>query len=299
MLPRNHPDRISVTFDDPSLVSNAGLLLPLTLAQRLGLGELVDSHLDLGDAPLTIALDSTVCETYGLDKEGARRHNYSGQRGYHPLVAVAAGTGEALMSRLRRGRANTARGAGHFLRETVSGGARRRGHRTTHRARRQRLLHPRHRQGMPQQRCPLLHNRPSASGPQRDDRGYTRDRLDPHTLLDGRRCRRGRDHLHTLWGKPDAEPVRLIVRRVRPTPGSQLALFASYSYHAFITDRGGDTLQLEADHRRHAEIENAIRDLKYGVGLNHMPSGRFTANAPRLSRLFSQRHRNVLRWIRA
>ena len=80
-------------------------------------------------------------------------------------------------------------------------------------------------------------------------------------------------------GEPDAAPVRLIVRRVRPTPGSQLALFANYSYHAFITDREGDTLQLEADHRRHAEIENAIRDLKYGVGLNHLPSGRFAANA--------------------
>ena len=37
-------------------------------------------------------------------------------------------------------------------------------------------------------------------------------------------------------------------------------------------------LELEADHRRHAEIENAIRDLKYGVGLNHLPSGRFAAN---------------------
>ena len=54
--------------------------------------------------------------------------------------------------------------------------------------------------------------------------------------------------------KPDATPVRLIVRRVKPTPGSQLALFASYSYHAFITDREGETLYLEADHRRHAEI---------------------------------------------
>ena len=71
----------------------------------------------------------------------------------------------------------------------------------------------------------------------------------------------------------------LIVRRVKPTPGSQLALFATYSYHAFITDRDGDTLALEADHRRHAEIENAIRGLKYGVGLNHLPSGRFPANA--------------------
>ena len=73
--------------------------------------------------------------------------------------------------------------------------------------------------------------------------------------------------------------MRLIVRRVRPTPGSQLALFATCSYHGFIVDRDGETLELEADHRRHAEIEDAIRDLKYGVGPNHMPSGRFAANA--------------------
>ena len=66
---------------------------------------------------------------------------------------------------------------------------------------------------------------------------------------------------------------------MKPTPGSQLALFAAYSYHGCITDREGETLALEADHRRHAEIENAIRDLKYGVGLNHLSSGRFPANA--------------------
>ena len=78
---------------------------------------------------------------------------------------------------------------------------------------------------------------------------------------------------------PDAASVRLIVRRVQPTPGSQWALFATYSYHGCITDREEETLELEADHRRHAEIENAIRDLKYGVGLNHLPSGRFAANA--------------------
>ena len=77
--------------------------------------------------------------------------------------------------------------------------------------------------------------------------------------------------------EPDAAPVRLIVRRVRPTPGSQLALFAKYRYHAFITGREGEMLELEADHRRHAGIENAIRDLKYGVGLNHLPSGRFAS----------------------
>jgi Transposase DDE domain group 1 len=74
-------------------------------------------------------------------------------------------------------------------------------------------------------------------------------------------------------------PCRLIIRRVRPTPGSQLALFVEFTYHAFITDREGEMVELEADHRRHAEIENTIRDLKYGVGLNHLPSGRFGANA--------------------
>ena len=41
-----------------------------------------------GDGPLTIDLDSTICETYGLAKEGARHHGYTGQRGYHPLLAV-------------------------------------------------------------------------------------------------------------------------------------------------------------------------------------------------------------------
>ena len=51
MLPRNHPDRIRVAFDDHRLVANAGLLLPVTLALRLGVGELVDRHVDLGRSP--------------------------------------------------------------------------------------------------------------------------------------------------------------------------------------------------------------------------------------------------------
>ena len=51
MLPLDHPDRIQITFDDHRLVANAGLLLPVTLAQHLGLRELVDHHLDLGNAP--------------------------------------------------------------------------------------------------------------------------------------------------------------------------------------------------------------------------------------------------------
>ena len=47
MLPDDHPDRIHVAFDDHRLVANAGLLLPATL----GLPQLVDRRLDLGDGP--------------------------------------------------------------------------------------------------------------------------------------------------------------------------------------------------------------------------------------------------------
>ena len=175
MLPRNHPDRIQIAFDDHHLVANAGLILPSTLALHLGLPQLVDQHLDLGRAPggantgdkimtlvasalaggdciddadvlragrtarvlgctvkapstlgtflrsfrwghvrqldrvsrellarawaagagprslnnhgsLTIDLDSTICETYGLFKEGARHHGYTGQRGLSPAA---------------------------------------------------------------------------------------------------------------------------------------------------------------------------------------------------------------------
>ena len=100
-------------------------------------------------------------------------------------------------------------------------------------------------------------------------------------------------------------------RQRRPTHGSQLALFAAYRYHGCITDRDADnTLELEADHRRHAEIENVIRDpassagqaLKYGAGLNHLPSGRFAANAAWLAIQSLPRTRygvmaqNVARW---
>ncbi len=51
MLPTINPDRVQIAFDEKNLVANAGLLLPMTLAKRLGLGELSDSRLTLGSAP--------------------------------------------------------------------------------------------------------------------------------------------------------------------------------------------------------------------------------------------------------
>ena len=56
----------------------------------------------------------------------------------------------------------------------------------------------------------------------------------------------------------------------------------------------GRTRRLAPDHRRHAEIENAIRDLKYGVGLNHLPSGRFAANGAWLA--VQVMAHNLARW---
>ena len=283
MLPRNHPDRIQITFDDRRLVANAGLLLPATLARHLGLPELVRQRLDLGDAPgrantsdkmmtlvasalaggdciddadvlrtggtastlggtvkapstlgtflrsfrwghvrqldrvsrellarawqagagpgdgpLTIDLDSTICETYGLAKEGARHHGYTGKRGYHPLLAVAAGTGDVLMSRLREGPRQHRPGRRPLSAGDGGAGTLRRGQRTTHATGRQRVLHSWRGIRLPQDGCPLLHHHPPAQEPVQSHRGDTRGCLDSHPLLDGR-CRRcGRDHLHSL-----------------------------------------------------------------------------------------------------
>ena len=83
---------------------------------------------------------------------------------------------------------------------------------------------------------------------------------------------------YTAFSGKDAIAVRLVVRRVRPTPGSQLALFTTWDYHAFVTNPPGDVLEIEADHRRHAVVEQRIAELK-SAALAHLPSGKFMANA--------------------
>ena len=51
MLPRSSPDGIHIAFDDHRRVAKAGLILPATLALHLGLPQLVQQRLDLGNAP--------------------------------------------------------------------------------------------------------------------------------------------------------------------------------------------------------------------------------------------------------
>jgi hypothetical protein len=76
---------------------------------------------------------------------------------------------------------------------------------------------------------------------------------------------------YTAFPGKDAMTVRLVVRRVRPTPGSELALFTTWDYHAFVNNRSGDMVEVEADHRRHAVLEQRIAELK-PPGLAHLPS---------------------------
>jgi hypothetical protein len=353
-------DRVGVTFDDEHLVANAGLLLPATLAQHLGLRELFDEHVDLGDAAgranvghkamtlvhsalaggdciddadvlrsgdseavlghgvlapstlgtflrsfswgharqvdkvagellvrawaagagpggasVTIDVDSTICETYGFAKQGGV-FGHTKVRGYHPLVAAVSGTGDIVHSRLRGGNANSNRGAASFLTETFN------------RVRAAGATGPltlRADSGFYSHKvvnaCRAADVRYSITAKLYPALKKVIEAIDESAwtpipyFLEGAAVA---ETTYRPFGKK-GKSTRLIVRRVRPTPGSQLALFTEFSYHAFITDRLGETLELEADHRRHAEIENVIRDLKYGVGLNHFPSGRFGANA--------------------
>jgi len=80
-------------------------------------------------------------------------------------------------------------------------------------------------------------------------------------------------------GTRHTRALRLVVGRGHPTPGSQLALFATYDNRAFVTDRVGVLVEVAADHRRHAVVEQTIAELKR-AGLAHLPSGRSWPTPP-------------------
>ena len=235
------------------------------------------------DRSMTIDIDSTVCEVHGYAKGGAA-YGHTRQLGLHPLIATRADTGEVLHVRQRTGSANTARGAVRFCSELVAGV-----------------------------------RRAGATGPLtvRADSGFWSDRLIGTCRRLGvafsitvRQIPQVKQAIAQIpeerWSPIDyteggvaqvAETTykgdRLIVRRTRLV-GPQAELWPDWRHHAFITDRRGDATGLDADHRRHAVIELAIRDLKEGAGLNHCPSGRFFANAAWL--VLSALAHNLLRW---
>jgi hypothetical protein len=174
-----------------------------------------------GDQRLVVDVDSFVGEVHGYDKQDAG-FGYTGRRGYHPILATRAGTGEVLHIRCRKGSANTARGALRFVEELIPRVA-----------------------------------RAGATGPKllRADSGF--------------------------WNK------KIMARR------AQAELWPDWRHFAFLTNRTEPLGLVESEHRQHAVVELAIRDLK-DQALAHFPSGKFLANAAWT--VIAALAHNLLRW---
>lgn len=239
-----------------------------------------------GDEPMTIDLDSTVCEVHGHHKGGAT-YGHTRALGYHPLLATRAETGEVIHARQRTGKAHSARGVARFFSETVA---------RIRRAGAKGALTVRADSGFWSaafiEQCRRLRVAFSITVRQTSQvkaaiAAISEDRWVPIEYTPGAEAAVA----ETTWGGD-----RLIVRRTRLI-GPQAELWPDWRYHAFITDRQGTAEELDADHRRHAVMELAIRDLKEGSGLNHSPSGRFFANAAWL--VLATIAHNMIRWLAA
>ncbi len=210
-----------------------------------------------GDRAMTIDVDSTICEVFGSQKQGAG-YGYTKVLGYHPLLATRADTGETLHVRFRKGSANTQRGAQRFVRETVG---------RVRRAGASGALTLRADSGFFSQyvvqACRDHDVRYSITARQTPAITRAIEQIAEESWTSIDYTANGEAWVaETTYG----DQHRLIVRRTKlsnPRP----ALFPTYRYHAFLTDREGEAIFLDADHRRHAVVELAIRDLKEGSGL--------------------------------
>ena len=320
-------EQIKHRFDDSGLVADAGLIIPATLAERLGLARLIREKLDLGTrpgasrperkvmtlihamlagadsiddsdilrsgstgvvlghevmAPSTLGtflrsmsfghvrqLESVAAELLRRAWKQGAGFGYTKERGLHPLLATRAGAGEVLGIRLREGSANTQRGIQRFIEELI----------------------PRVRRAGATSEIVI-----------RDDSGFWRAKtfelLEKHGISYSIGVRRQGGIPQTIesipgsaWRKLEGYPEpglaeiaettyggrRLICRRVRELSDQQ-ELLPGWRHHAFITNRTEEIGVVEAEHRGHAVIELAIRDLKAGA-LAHFPSGDFSANS--------------------
>jgi hypothetical protein len=223
-----------------------------------------------GRERLVIDVDSFVGEVYGSDKQGAG-FGYTGTRGYHPILATRSGTGEVLHVRLRKGPAGSGRGALRFVQELVA------------RVR----------------RCGAEGEvvvRADSAFWNKKVLAYLAEKgcrysvaVTMHRVVAERIALIAEETWQPVVDYPDsgvcelAETTlgeeRLVVRRVHlHAQEDQTELFAYWRYFAFVTNRDEDLHTVDREHRQHAEVELAIRDLK-DQALAHFPSGRFSANA--------------------
>ena len=172
----------------------------------------------------------------------------------HPLLAIAAGTGDVLMARLREGQV-TPFGAGTPCGRRWDG--RYAGARGQLTVRADSGFYTHAIVAVCRHGCPLLHHHP-ARQPAQSHRGDTRDGLEPIPYwMDG-----AADVAETTYtpfqSEADAAPVRLIPAgdSRRPVPTGPLRhLQLSRLHHR----PGRRNPGAGGDHRRHAEVENAMR----------------------------------------
>jgi hypothetical protein len=239
-----------------------------------------------GDGRLVIDADSFVGEVHGYAKQGAG-FGYTHKRGYHPILATRADTGEVLHIRLRHGSANTSRGMLRFCDELIA-----------------------------------RVDRAGATGEKllRADSGFwnkkTFARLDragwkfsigvrmqPHVRAVIEAIDEGawvtlEDYPQTSIAQIAETTLgawRLIIRRVRRL-SQQGELLPVWDHYPCATNRTDTLAVVEAEHRQHAVVELCIRDLK-DQALAHFPSGKFTANAAWT--VIAALAHNLLRWTQA
>jgi len=348
-------DRSTVAFDDERVVVNAGIVLAVTLGQRLGLEALIDQTVRLGEragasrpgrkvlslihamllgadciddcdvlrsgrtgavlghrpmAPstlgtflrsftfghvrqldrvlavalrrawglgagpgnelLTVDVDSFIGEVHGHAKQGTG-YGYTHKLGYHPILATRADTGEVLHTRLRKGQANTQRGALRFVDELLPR-LRRAGATGTILLRadsgfwNKKVIARLREQGCEFSIGVTMHKIVTAAIAQIPDAAWQPVADYPDSGV----C----ELAETTLGDE-----RLIVRRVHlHAQDEQTELFAFWRHHAFITNRTEPMHEVDLGHRQHAVVELVIRDLK-AQALAHFPSGHYSANS--------------------
>ncbi|MCA1679160.1 MAG: IS1380 family transposase, partial [Actinobacteria bacterium] len=236
-----------------------------------------------GEGRLVVDIDSFVGEVCGKLKQGAA-FGYTKLLGYHPLLASRADTGEVLHVRLRKGSAASPRGVLRFADELIA-----------------------------------RVERAGAGGVKlfRADNSFWNKKLMArleqagwHYSISVRQQAWVPEAIAQI-PEGDWQPLvdypedgeaqiaqtmiarqRLVVRRTRLV-GQQAELWPDWRHFAFLTNRTECLEVVEAEHRQHAVVELAIRDLK-DQGLAHFPSGQFNANSAWT--VIACLAHNLLRW---
>jgi hypothetical protein len=236
-----------------------------------------------GSGRLVVDIDSFIGEVHGYRKQGAA-FGYTRKRGYHPLLASRADTGEVLHTRLRKGSANTARGCLRFVCELIA---------RVERAGAEGVKLLRADSGFWSKK---LIARLERAGWQYSIsvrmQASVRDAIAQIPESDWRRLDDYPDEGEAQIAETTLGGRRLVARRTRLV-GPQAELWPDWRHFAFLTNRTEPLALVEAEHRQHAVVELAIRDLK-DQALQHFPTGQFGANAA-WTAIACLAH-NLLRW---